>query len=301
MFLSGDAAHQNIPTGGYGYNTAVGDSTGLGWMLAAVLNGYGGENLLQAYQIERRPVAVRNLEYSGVHAQTHRKYVNMVQEAKPGLILEDSREGEELRNRVTNHVHTENIENFCYGVELGYRYNRSPIIVPDEEEPEPVWTVEDYVPSTWPGARPPHVWLDGKWGKVSIFDLFGNDFTLVDFTGDGKFIKALEPEFEKAKVPVKMVHLPYETYVRVLWGRDAVLVRPDDMVAWRSPVDGHVPANLADITAIAIGKKASYSIVDAEDFQRKQTEFVLKQGFKAVQGGVDLENADYKAAFQMSA
>ena len=301
VFLSGDAAHQNIPTGGYGYNTAAGDSVGLGWMLAAVLNGYGGEHLMQAYEIERRPVAVRNLEYSGVHAQTHRKYVDMVKQAEPGVILDDSPAGEELRNRVTNHVHTENIENFCYGVELGYRYNGSPVVVPDREEPEPIWTVTDYIPSTWPGARPPHVWLNGKMGEVSIFDLFGNDFTLVDFTRDGIFIKAFEPEFKKAGVPAKMVHLPDETYVRVLWGRDAVLVRPDDMVAWRAFVNGDVPADIASIIAIAVGTQASISIREAEEFQQKQTDFVLKQGFKAVMGGVDVEKADYRAEFQMEA
>ncbi|KAJ3532399.1 hypothetical protein NM208_g8453 [Fusarium decemcellulare] len=299
IFLSGDSAHQNIPTGGYGYNTAVGDSTGLGWALAAVINGYGGEHLLQAYEIERRPVAARNLEYSGIHAQTHRKYVNMVLETGPHVILQNSEEGEQLRNRVTKHINTENIENFCYGVELGYRYNGSPVIFPDREEPEPTWTVTDYIPSTWPGSRPPHVWLDGKWGQVSIFDLFGNDFTLVDFTSHGQFIKAFGPVAEKSKIPVKMVHLPYERHVRRLWGRDAVLIRPDDMVAWRAPINGQVPADIAEILAITVGQKPALSIAEAREIQKKLTEFVVTQGFKAVVGGVDLKTTSYKAAFQM--
>lgn len=225
----------------------------------------------------------------------------MVAEAQPGVILQDNEEGEKLRNRVTKHVHTENIENFCSGVELGYRYNGSPVVVPDKEEAEPTWSVTDYVPSTWPGSRPSHVWLDGKWGEFSIFDLFGNDFTLVDFTGDRQFIKAFGPVTEKAKVPIKMVHLPDEKHVRKLWGRDAVLVRPDDMVAWHASAKGQVPTDVAKILAITVGQKPALSIAATREIQRKLTEFVITQGFKAVMGGVDLQTADYKAAFQVEA
>src|SRR4051794_5101487 len=67
IFISGDAAHQNIPTGGYGMNTAVGDSFDIGWKIAAVLDGHGGQYLLDSYEAERRPVAARNIERSGVH------------------------------------------------------------------------------------------------------------------------------------------------------------------------------------------------------------------------------------------
>ena len=57
VFLAGDAAHQYIPTGGYGMNTGVGDACDLGWKLAAVLGGFGGPGLLASYDAERRPVA----------------------------------------------------------------------------------------------------------------------------------------------------------------------------------------------------------------------------------------------------
>ena len=55
VFLAGDAAHQYIPTGGYGMNTGIGDACDLGWKLAAALHGFGGPGLLASYDAERRP------------------------------------------------------------------------------------------------------------------------------------------------------------------------------------------------------------------------------------------------------
>ena len=71
MFLAGDLAYQNIPTGGYGMNMGIGDAFDFGWKLAAVINGQGGNGLLVAYEAERRPVALRNVEHSGVHFKMH--------------------------------------------------------------------------------------------------------------------------------------------------------------------------------------------------------------------------------------
>lgn len=60
MFLAGDAAHQYIPTGGYGMNTGIGDAVDLGWKLAATLRDLAGRSLLETYARERRPVGYRN-------------------------------------------------------------------------------------------------------------------------------------------------------------------------------------------------------------------------------------------------
>lgn len=54
------SAHQNIPTGGYGMNMGLGDAYDIGWKLAAVVNGWGGEHLLSSFEAGRRPVALRN-------------------------------------------------------------------------------------------------------------------------------------------------------------------------------------------------------------------------------------------------
>ncbi len=61
VFLVGDAAHLNPPWGGHGFNTGVGDAVNIGWKLAAVLDGWGGEGLLASYEAERRAVAERTI------------------------------------------------------------------------------------------------------------------------------------------------------------------------------------------------------------------------------------------------
>jgi putative polyketide hydroxylase len=64
VFLIGDAAHRVTPRGGTGLNTAIRDGFDLGWKLAWVLNGWAGEELLDSYERERRPVAEFNTERS---------------------------------------------------------------------------------------------------------------------------------------------------------------------------------------------------------------------------------------------
>src|SRR5205814_4574319 len=71
VFIAGDAAHQVIPTGGYGMNTGLADAVDLGWKLAAVLDGWGGDALLDSYEAERRPVALRNRDWSFRHLTVH--------------------------------------------------------------------------------------------------------------------------------------------------------------------------------------------------------------------------------------
>ncbi|MEL7548202.1 MAG: FAD-dependent monooxygenase, partial [Pseudomonadota bacterium] len=68
VWLAGDSTHQVIPTGGYGMNTGIGDATALGWVLSAIVNDWGGQDLLKAYEIERRHVGERNRHASFRHA-----------------------------------------------------------------------------------------------------------------------------------------------------------------------------------------------------------------------------------------
>jgi 2-polyprenyl-6-methoxyphenol hydroxylase-like FAD-dependent oxidoreductase len=57
VFLAGDAAHIHSPAGGQGMNTGMQDVFNLAWKLAAVINGDGGDTLLDSYEAERAPVA----------------------------------------------------------------------------------------------------------------------------------------------------------------------------------------------------------------------------------------------------
>ena len=226
-------AHQNVPTGGYGMNMGVGDAYDIGWKLAAMIKGYGGPHLLDSYEIERRPVALRNVNRSGEHASVHMKYVEWVKGKSPEFILSNEAESLKFKSKIRDFVLTTDGENKDHGLEMGYRHDGSPVVCSDEGGPEPPWSVRDYVASTWPGSRAPHVFLED--GTTSIFDLYGLEYTIVDFTPSGALSREFATMAGDLNVPLKRVHLPHEPHVRKIWERDVVLVRPDGHVAWRCP------------------------------------------------------------------
>ena len=298
VFLSGDAAHQNIPTGGYGMNTALGDSFDIGWKLGAVISGHGGPALLQSYESERRPVAERNIEHSGVHWTVQATWWGW--SATPSIISQ-AEDGKELRAKIAEYVLQHDGENKDHGIELGYRYTGSPVIVADEKVKEPLWEKECYIPSTWPGARAPHVFLQD--GKTSIFDLFGTgkEYSLVDFTVDGRYIRRFELEAKKLNIPLKTIHLPKEKHAQLIWERDAVLVRPDDHVAWRAtPSSAGTDVEGLDVEnalLVAVGQreyKRPSGAVDANGDASKPGE----KAFTGTVGNVDQEKVEMRAAFQ---
>jgi FAD-dependent monooxygenase len=295
ILLTGDAAHQNIPMGGYGMNTAVGDSFDLGWKLAAALQGYGGKNLLPSYEIERLPVAVRNINQSGYFWGIWEKVWGWAAEAGAQTVLSQSKEGKVVKAKMADWALTNDGENKDHGIELGYRYNASPIVVPDNEVAEPEWNSHHYIPSTWPGARPPHVFLSD--GKTSIFDLFGQGYTIVDFSEEGKWADAFADAALQLKVPLKRVHLPQEKHVEKLWERSAVLVRPDDHVAWRVSLDDKTStAEAVNILKIAVGETSNTEA--GIKYKDKILNGVREKGFVGTVGNMDQDEVAMKAEFQ---
>ena len=296
VFLSGDAAHQLVPTGGYGMNTAVGDSFDIGWKIAAVLSGYGGEHLLKSYQEERMPVAHQNLERGGAHWSVQATYWGWVQESD-GLVKAKNQKGDELRAKIAALFKEKDGENRDIGVELGYRYTGSSNIYADEDAAkEPPRSPRGYIPSTWPGARAPQVFL--KDGKTSIFDLFGRgrEFTLVDFTTDGKYAARSEPVARKLGVPMKIVHLPDEEHVRKVWERDAVLIRPDDHVCWRAAADGDAGnMDVESVLLVVTGRRTN----GAQHLNDGGTlNAVKREGFSGTIGNVKRDQVEGMAEFQ---
>ncbi|WP_181723069.1 FAD-dependent monooxygenase [Nocardia gipuzkoensis] len=224
VWLAGDAVHQVPPTGGYGMNTGVGDAVGLGWSLAAMVNGWGGPALLQAYEIERRAVARRNRAAAVRHSAVR----IAIKTFYPGPARRDRWNGD-LRRHELGRAITDlgNLENEALGIEMGYRYSDSPIVCA-ETGAQPPQRIESYTPTTWPGSRPPAVHLaDG----AAIFDLFGRDFTLLRFTDTD--VTALVEAAARHHVPLEVVDIRDETAHR-LYERDLVLIRPDQHVAWRA-------------------------------------------------------------------
>jgi 2-polyprenyl-6-methoxyphenol hydroxylase-like FAD-dependent oxidoreductase len=238
VFLAGDCAHQNTPTGGYGMNTGMGDAVDLGWKLTATLEGWGGSALLESYDAERRPVAVRNVE------EATRNFQLRSFPAIPGL-LEDSPRGEFARGRLGDEiVRNTSRELMSDGIVMGYRYHSS-IVCEDGSEPPPL-RVTEYVQTSFPGGRAPHARLaDGR----STLDLFGKSFVLLRFGRGAPPGALLEQAASRRKAPLETVSIE-EPGARAAYERALVLVRPDGHVAWRSDA---LPADGAAVVAKATG------------------------------------------------
>ncbi len=227
VWLAGDSTHQFIPTGGYGMNTGVGDAVSLGWKLSSILNGWGDSGLLAAYENERRSIGARNRRAAKRHMAVRIK----ITQQDNNLIHRNNANGERARKKVGQYITQQgNLENEAWGIELGYRYATSPIIC-HEEGNEPLTSWQDYTASTWPGARPPSLWLNNDMALFDLFDAKG--FTLVRFTDQD--VSALETAATKAGVPLKVVDVR-ERRAHELYERDLVLIRPDQHVAWRGNV-----------------------------------------------------------------
>jgi hypothetical protein len=242
IFLAGDAVHQMSPTGGFGMNTGIQEAVDIGWKLAAVLDGWGGGNLLGSYDLERRPVA-RLLTDEGAR--------NFTQFAKlpvgPEIEI-DTAEGEAFRAEFQKILYGLRMdrEYDTNGIVLGYRYEGSPIIVPDGS-PEPEFEVINYTPTARPGHRAPHAWVgDGE--EKSTLDLFGRGFTLLRFDRRVPADRLLEAARQCA-MPVTIEDIDQEN-IALLYERKLVLVRPDGHVAWRGDED---PDNGLDVVDIVRG------------------------------------------------
>ena len=127
----------------------------LSWKLAAVIEGWGGDSLLASYDAERRPIGERNVRAATGYFQGHRDFERGVE-----AIEDATSEGDEIRKRLGEQLLRDIARMFrTIGVQLGYRYDPSPICVPDGTPP-PADAPETYVPTARPGSRAPHVWLD---------------------------------------------------------------------------------------------------------------------------------------------
>ena len=222
VFLAGDSVHLFTPTGGFGMNTGIDDAGNLGWKLAAVHHGWAPEALLDTYESERRPIGLRNTRAS-------RDLADRVATMEIPPSLEDATpEGERAREAAGKHLNGYEEEFASLGIQLGMRYDDSPVIVGDGTEPPPDSPV-DYVPSACPGGRAPHLWLSNG---DSLLDRLGRWFTLLRLGGSTADTAALEAAARARNIPLEIIDVS-EDDVRALYERDLVLVRPDHHVAWR--------------------------------------------------------------------
>ncbi|HZE60858.1 MAG TPA: FAD-dependent monooxygenase, partial [Burkholderiales bacterium] len=242
VFLAGDAVHLVIPTGGLGMNSGVGDAIDLSWKLAATLQGWGGPALLDSYESERRQIGERNVGASRYAALGRRKWHAQY---RPN-IRENTPEGAATRENLVRVASVEQPKsNEMIGAELGYRYVDSPVVCDISGGPEHRYRV--YEPSTWPGARLPHVWLADGTPMQDHIPYEG--YTLLRLGRPNADTSALEKALRSFGAPFAVLDMPDDA-PRQVYGHDLLLLRPDLHVVWRGNRPPEDPENVA---AIATG------------------------------------------------
>jgi hypothetical protein len=248
VFLIGDAAHLNPPWGGHGFNTCIGDAANLAWKIAAALEGWAGPALPGSYELERRPVAARTIRDAAANGKSLAYHF-----ADPALGRADA-DGEAARRAAKDALAVKQSEFDSLGLVLGYTYGSSPLVIPDGL-PVPAEDPVSYVPSASPGSLLPHAWLDAT---TSLYDLLGSGFTLLvdrDSLGGAAAGQAYAAVLAAAaihKIPLSVVDVGPDqdgTPMTTHWQAAAVLVRPDQHVAWR----GTDPVGAAAAIGVAAG------------------------------------------------
>ncbi|WP_439140429.1 FAD-dependent monooxygenase [Roseicyclus sp.] len=208
-FVAGDAAHSHPPYGGYGINTGFEDARNLGWKLAAVIQGWGDERLLDSYNAERRPV----------FASTARDFIER--------FITDDRAFLETYNPERDRAafeaawHSRNLD-ADEVMAFEPHYEGSPLIG-GAGSPS---AKGSHTHTARPGHHvSPRDLPDG----TNSFDRLGAGFTLLaeDVARAADFVNAAK----MLGVPLALVDVP-EGALETAYGSSAVLVRPDHFVAW---------------------------------------------------------------------
>ena len=248
IFLAGDAAHRFPPTGGLGLNTGAADIQALVWRACAVRSGWARPSLLDSYAIERLPVARRNSQASLENA------MQMVLLA-PALGLDDDPTSAQLeralgdparRGVIADAVEAQATHFDMLGLQLGYRYGDG-----ERTETDPI---RAYEPTGAPGARLPHAWI-GPTGRSTLDLVVPGAMTLISMGAHGRWADAAEA----TAAPIAHVAIDEDVDVDHAWREicgvgpaGALLVRPDQHVAWRA--DDVDPTGLADALAGLLGR-----------------------------------------------
>ena len=258
IFCLGDAVHRHTPMNGLGSNTSIQDAFNIAWKLAMVIKGEANPSLLETYNDERIPVGeqvvkratkslgdllpiMEALEITGVDSAEEK--IQNIANRKLNTPKADAQR-EKLRKAVED---TQYIYN-CHGVEMNLRYESS-AVVPDGSPDEEFKRDQElyHQASSRPGAMVPHVWLvDQEQQKASTVDICGNGkFTLITGIGGEAIWKSVLTEIEKTLgITISLIVVgPGQQYediygdfarARDISETGALLVRPDNIVAWRA-------------------------------------------------------------------
>jgi 2,4-dichlorophenol 6-monooxygenase len=277
VFIMGDAAHRHPPSNGLGSNTSIQDAFNLAWKLSAVLKGQATPKLLDSYSEERAPIAKQIVtranqsiaefgpifEALGMDGGVDHDKIRRNMDGR----ADATEKAEKQRAALRKAIAFKKYEFDCHGVEMNQRYVSGAIKADGQKEPAfPQDKEMHYAPTTWPGARLPHVW---------VFDTAGKQHSTLDITGKGKFtlLTGIGGEAWVAAASKIANALGIEIVTRIIGPRrdfedhagdwaDAreindsgcLLVRPDHHVAWRAfSVSSNAEKNLSAAFKLILG------------------------------------------------
>ena len=254
IFLAGDAAHRQPPTTGLGLNTGILDAHNLTWKLAQVLSGAATDALLDSYESERKPVSTDGADWALMAFGNH-TVIDAGIGLTPGAPLEvntaafhalfaDGVLGDALRARAAETIGTQRFEFQAHDVEIGYHYQQGALVPDGSEAPPRSSTGTIYTPTSRPGHRLPHAWLDKDGTRLSTHDITGaaGAFGLIIGSEGDSWAHAAAIAAEKFGIRINVARIgagytdPDGVWAQVgqIGQRGAVLIRPDNHVGWRS-------------------------------------------------------------------
>ena len=253
-FFVGDAAHRQPPTSGLGLQSAIQDVDNLAWKLAAVLKGWAPDAILESYAIERRPVIEQNIDYALFAFQNQFAF-----EAGLGLTKANTPEkrraafeayfadtpiGGTRRARADEVFNTVRLELNPHDREIGFNYEQGMLVQDGSAAParDPMGVL--YTPTTRPGHRLPHAWLNERGQRISTHDLGGiGEFILLAGKDGLGWAEAAAEAAASLGVPLSAFRIaadgdygdPKRSWMglREMGEGGALLIRPDRYVACR--------------------------------------------------------------------
>jgi 2,4-dichlorophenol 6-monooxygenase len=271
VFIMGDAAHRHPPSNGLGSNTSIQDAFNLCWKLATVLKGQAGQGLLDSYNAERAPIAKQIVtranqsiaefgpifEALGMTGGDDYAVIKANMDARCGTGPEAAKQ----RAALDAAIAFKKYEFDAHGIEMNQRYQSAAVVTDGQAAPAFSRDADlHYQPTTWPGARLPHVWLyDGQGGKHSTLDIVGGGrFTLLTGLGGAAWVDAATSVSTALGIDLA-VHVigPRQAYldhtgdwarIREVSDAGCLLVRPDQHVCWR--MDGLANDPVADLRRV---------------------------------------------------
>lgn len=254
VFLGGDAAHRHTPTTGLGLNSAIQDAHNLAWKLAMVVQGKASDALLDTYESERRPAAERNVNWALFTFSNHQLtgaaiglFPGNAERSRTNFeaLLADTPDGESRRYRFREVMKLHNTEYQANDLEIGVQYEHGALVHDGSVLPQRDPTGRHYVPSTRPGNRLPHAWVESNGQKISTHDLVPCDgFVIITGQADSVWEVAARQAAKQFGIRIDVVSIADNSGVKDSkheWRRirefgddGAILVRPDQIIAWRA-------------------------------------------------------------------